>query len=136
MTSIKKSSKKRKTTKLKEFTVNRKRWDRGANAHGALLNEESTMCCLGFLARSCDLKAADIRDRSDFSSFSNRYHVETNERLVSRVPGLYVKSGLRTKQIHDDIVEVNDAGELNDTQREVKLARLFKRAGIRVRFVG
>lgn len=41
---------------VKSFTIDRAKWGKGA-----CLNEDGTMCCLGFYAKACGLTNSDIK---------------------------------------------------------------------------
>ena len=102
-----------------ELVINRKRWMRGTD-EGLLLSSTSRrMCCVGFYARKLGMKPCEISD----------------------IPGLEdTKRGrdVCTWVDHNDLgklYNVNDESTITDREREAKIRKLFKKHGVRVKFI-
>lgn len=90
-----------------------------------LLNDDGSMCCLGFVSLACGLKKKDI------SNIGLPY-------AVDQLPNKkYTEIWEAVCQECGEIAEVNDdyIGK-SDAQREAKLTKMFKKIGIDVSFVG
>lgn len=115
------------TKKMKRFTVKRSKWARGGqNGSSLLLNQQGSMCCLGFAANqiSCILKkklalAACPDEVFKGASFLTRLDDE----------GYVVDN-----KLSDEAIEINDSHLINDNEREEQLKKLFRKHGIIVTF--
>lgn len=119
-----------KKKKIK-FTVRRKNWLRG-KGDALLLNENGSMCCLGFLGRACGLKKKDMLE------------LGTPEDVDIEEPDKGTQFPYSIVDKHDyfmgntglcyEIIDVNDAPNLSSKEREQKLTKLFAEGGIEVTF--
>lgn len=82
------------------------------------------MCCLGFLAREMGYKPCKIR----------MVHSPAYTKDSSLFPDTIVFAGDNTN-LCNNMMTINDTCYITDEQREAKLKRLFKRAGIGIKFV-
>jgi len=126
----------------KKFVVERKKWFRGDMSPGnsCLLLKENVstlgskkakgkMCCVGFLARACGLRAQDIADRGTLLD------VERSVKRCLSSEGFHklvqLERGIRLKQVYS----INDSVNMSERKREGTLTKAFKQLGIEVVFV-
>lgn len=129
--------------RVTKFTVERSRWFRGkGSTASALMVDGDRMCCLGFLAMRCGLKAHEITGEGDLGTLGEDLPGRMRE-LSQQLPSLISISRsdddenllVKTTNTHDLIVTVNDDQNIDDETRERELTRLFSTAGITVEFV-
>ena len=127
---------------VKSFTINRKYWARGngTDVSNHLLNRNGTRCCLGFYAQACGIPDKELRGVGLVSDVVRSSTVEWNTRLADDSKLLAFAQDKPTTQA---LVDTNDSyiGEYrsspaSEEEREKKIANLFKRFGITVKFVG
>ena len=119
--------------KTPTFTVDRAKWLVGnyeANTYlrSAERGTSGKMCCLGFYGRQvCGLKAKDITNVTNLSLLPK----------LEGVPGLepFVRMEDATT-FADDIMVINDDGELPLRDREKQLKAKFAEQGIVIKFTG
>ena len=110
------------------LVVKRSKWLRGAGPNGdsyLLHPTNRRMCCLGFLARAVGYKPCEIKGT----------HTPAYVKDPSKFPAAIVSGDDDNTLLCDDMMDTNDSATLNDTQREYKLTRLFKKADIAITFV-
>lgn len=109
--------------KLKEVEIKRSRWLRAPKGGGddypggRLRDGAGKQCCLGFLARACGVKAAELKGA--YFPFA----------LSSWLPSWM------DKETQWACAEVNDDDRLSDSTKERKIKTLFKQAGYKAVFV-
>ena len=116
------------TKKLLKVTVQKSRWYRGnGHADSYLLGPtDSQMCCIGFLARTCGLKAKDIRGV-----------VEVEALPTSVMDTSSVLSAIKSEYSNElyAAYDINDSDELSDSKRIQKLKSLGQTFGVNFVFV-
>ena len=110
-----------------KLTINRKRWLRGDGSSMLLRSADKKMCCLGFYCRAVGFKPREIRDLG-----TPRWLVK---KWDARLKGLVSKRVANTA-VCTELMRENDAIEVEEPFREKRIAALFKRIGVEVRFVG
>jgi hypothetical protein len=116
----------KKTTKKKPLVcvIDRALWARGGNQGNigtGLRNPNGTMCCLGFLGKTCGVSEENLGKVSIPESLPDE-----DWKLFPRVHG----------QGWDPFIGANDRRNLTPAYRENKLRALAKKNGFRFRFVG
>lgn len=139
---------------MKEFTIDRSKWDRGKIFEDSRIDagiDESTyllhpydgaMCCLGFYLKSCGVPAVYLRDQRGPKNAA-RPMLSRGRRIPMQMRWLLEDAGLfPTSSVVDDselaqkLMNVNDNEDLPSREREKKIAALFAKQGIKVKFVG
>jgi hypothetical protein len=122
---------------LKELVIDRKRWDRTTDKQLSgerLLNPDNNkMCCLGFLSRACGVPKKLILDitmpenvtfESDNAGepiYPKNFNKKTFEKFV-------------VDHVSHQLSEVNDSSDFTPKEKETKIKKLFRKAGITVKF--
>lgn len=113
---------------MKQFTIIEEKWARGGiNGRSALLNDQGSMCCLGFLCESEGVSKSRLMNVALPSAISNL------PETLSRLTAWAGKVGQRRPQ--DRIATINDDRTLQDGERKGKLARLFAELGYEIQYV-
>ena len=134
-------SKTKKPLPWQTLTINRKRWLRGVKNGGSYLRHPNNQkqCCLGFYARECGLKAADINGISTPDGLRPK-HFKAVSRLFEpySLGGDYEASTVEENPITCKLMETNDDSDQDYTEhdREAEIKKLFAKLRVRVRFVG
>lgn len=111
-------------------TINRKRWTRGnTSGDSALRTETGQSCCLGFVARACGI-TTPVHSFIFSELNEEKFNLLPKGLRPVRKAGEYVNT-----QLHDDLVSVNDSYDVRGAVREEKIAKLMKKANIKVKFV-
>lgn len=106
-----------------KLTIDRTRWYRGKSAvDSALLRDDGTMCCLGFLGLACEIPAAALLAR--------KTPLRVNEAYRHMWPADIFGRHLST------LLSLNDRVNLSDRDREDRLIKEFHEIGVEVEFVG
>lgn len=110
------------------FDIERKYWKRGKEAinGNALLNPDSTMCCLGFYSRACGLSSDDILEVPMPSEVSE---------LPTQMLWLVNEVEWESSASAHDLANTNDTSSFIEEEREEKIKAMFARQGIEVNFV-
>lgn len=143
------TKKPKKTTpkpKVKAFTVDRSTWINGQmkqiyeNAgldrpNSMLLNDQGQMCCLGFYAQACGIP------RNKLDGVASPESVNIGVEVALKRFGPIVESGagwsgFMNSELASDLMAANDKGAVSPKRREQRIARLFKKGGIKVKFIG
>ena len=116
-----------------EFTIDRETWRRGDRGLGLtlLLNpEDNTKCCLGFYASSCGLADEDIEERAVPIS------IPTNI-IPNEMHWLLTSTDFHRDHSEEcgQLLAANDSGDIPETERESKIAEVFAKQGITVKFI-
>lgn len=117
---------------MTEFTINRENWATGSNGYkynNHLLNDDGSMCCLGF--------------------FCNRVARVPKEELINvfspeGLNDIFFKKDSIKKLLNDEynnntcdsLMAENDSTTVSDKDRETRVSKLFKEIGYKVKFVG
>lgn len=138
---------------IKTLTIKRSKWLRGKGEQASsLLNSRSgKMCCLGQYAESCGIKPDQMKNLASPAELLNYLggsefvenvngtlvktkpqNIEWKTKLVMGKPTCYDNTVIASVMMstNDD-----DDGEFTEEAREQKLTRLFKRIGVKVKFV-
>ena len=110
-----------------EVVIDRKLWYRGKGAGGSrLLTEEGKMCCLGFDALACGLKAEDI------------LYITSPGSTGYDVPGLVNVDTYHhdNSKVCGEMMMTNDNEVIADGEREKLLTEMAATIGRKFVFVG
>lgn len=127
------------------FKINRSKWLCGelywreerankVDSESVLLDTSGRMCCLGFYAKACGVPSDKLLNLPDYSYMNN----------VSALPSTLIDR-CNTDPRHDSntntdtaesLLHTNDAVGYAAGAREKEIAKLFKKAGISVSFIG
>lgn len=142
-----------------KLEIDRLTWARGGmNGTSLLLNVDGNMCCLGFAAIECGLKAEDILGFGAWEEMSNDLIPQLEgmeDNVYSEVFNNDDYVGIQNTPFHESAVEINDydiikaqatreANPENDFMpmmftdegtREDTLTKLFKDEGIALTFI-
>lgn len=113
-----------------KLIIKRSKWLRGETEEDSQLLSPNTgkMCCLGFLARQCGYTAKDIKgiltpeDVANTSKFIPRL-IKVNEGVFNNT------------KLCNTFMDINDASEITDYQREKRLIKWFKHLKVDASFV-
>lgn len=122
---------------IKEFTVDRKTWQRGEGPNSALLGRDGRKCCLGFLALACGHTEADIFGvSSPFDLFDKDKSYMMPPALIDDGDGN--EEGIITCDSFACIklMDTNDDKCITESFREEQLTKGFESLGIKVTFEG
>jgi hypothetical protein len=135
-----------------EFTIVRRRWRRGKQIEGKgsyLRNEkDGKMCCLGFYLEACGVPRAEINGRGmPYQVLNNALDQKKKVAVLKqlRVAGARwlvilrghsagVPASYDNDEITEDLVDANDNKKLSSAKIEEKVAALFAKKGVKVRF--
>ena len=126
---------------VKEFTVIRNRWVRGAGGGDEAGDETHLanrhgLCCLGFLGLACGLSEKQMEEIGTPAAFINENPFipyvwpEKLTRTLCAFPPLAENSEICTQ-----IININDSTEISESARENSLIKEFASIGIKVNFV-
>lgn len=122
---------------MTEFTINRENWATGSNGYSCdnhLLNEDGTMCCLGFFCnRVARIKKENLLNVYDPQSLNKDF---LNKKSLSGLVKIYEYRKNENTSICDSLMTVNDSKEIGLKEREKEVSRLFKELGYKVNFIG
>lgn len=112
---------------MKILTINRAKWECGTGGGKLLRIDTGKMCCLGFFGRSCGISQNALAGKG-----------RPEEVRRSRWPAWLIHGGNKNSTSDDteDLIFANDDEDINGKQREKRIAELFAKHGIRVRFTG
>ena len=119
-----------------DMVIERSKWLRGdENTPSMLLSPKSgRMCCLGFYALVCGYKREDIKGRTTPSDLGNPSMFPSTI-VIERQDKDVLLSSHKNSAKCDKLMEVNDAPELPERQREQQLTTLFKEINVNVMFI-
>jgi hypothetical protein len=151
----KKSPKKSSRSTVKAFTIDRSKWACGENANRltemgrrdegnetALLTDHGRMCCLGFYAKACGVPNKSLKGIGEPCDLTPRQGMKLSEKILRIEENNYRYSKddpthhLVNKSVTSDLIQVNDDMDVRLDKREKKIASLFKKVGINVKFTG
>jgi hypothetical protein len=126
---------------ITELTIDRKRWQRGRDTGGTLLDScDNTMCCLGFVCKAFGLADADIADIALPAQMHWRDKDVLEFLREHDTDGLLLYDNLKVGMSFEDTPFALDASDINDNttitdwQREKELIELFARYNIALSF--
>lgn len=131
MTKPKEKEEKKVLGDVKSFVVDCKTWYRGRGSNSScMLNTNGKSCCLGFYARQCGVENKLMRKKAtplDVVRNTRDIQVQWDTKLIK-----HNKNSITCERL----METNDSRDLTEPEREKKLTALFKKNGIKVKFVG
>ena len=114
-----------------KIRVSRRRWLRG-NENGRLLDKSGRMCCLGFGARQCGVKAKALLNVGMPGTIAD---ADCTQALYDS-PLLCGENSKWDSVLSEAASEINDDPTiLTDRQRETQLRTLFRKHGHQIVFV-
>lgn len=120
-------SKVKKYKDIEEFKINRATWLRGEGS--SLLDGQGKMCCLGFYSLACGLKPSDIEHQGSPGGV-----VQDQEDVKWKTFLLYKDSS--DSAVCLKLMSINDGADIDDKEREKDIKKIFKVAGVTVKFEG
>jgi hypothetical protein len=123
-----------------ELVIDERRWlhaekdDPEGNYEGMLRNEEGKMCCLGFFAQSCGVKAKDMLNLG-MPADLNRIPKKLREMAFDAEDFGDGDVDYSTKDVIQDLADANDEEGLTLARRKQRITRLFRQIGVGVTFV-
>ena len=134
---------------ITEFVIDRNVWGRGGEEGGYLLSTPcngSKMCCLGIFLEACGVDRDALLNNSEprdlFRSIPEgaRWLVNYLDSASEFDPGSFDPRYSAAPDIQPqdvrDVMAVNDADDISETERERKTAAFFAAHGITVTFTG
>lgn len=127
-----------------ELIIDRTKWARGGrNGIACLLNEQDTMCCMGFLAIKLGLADHEILNKAEWEDLGGNADPDTQDVIEHMaycpVGEMYDDDcggkGFATNDFHDSAVSIND-GDWPEQEREELLIKLFADQDIALEFTG
>lgn len=115
--------------------INRRKWLRGKPHESYLLHATNNkMCCLGFLAKQCGYSDDEICGVTSPAGLKYRMFIEAME---NKFPKTILNKDFENTDITGILMDINDKKRKNFTlaKREKKIKELFKKAGIKVKFI-
>lgn len=127
---------------LHRLEIDRRTWLRGAKKPSCLRNSDGEQCCLGFACADAGVPPDDMLDILSPKRLPLPYHSEGNSLsqglygwlLQHIAAGFGYTSYCANSYAAEDLMGINDASELDDSEREAKIAAIFRRNGIEVVF--
>ena len=113
-----------------KIRVSRRRWLRG-NENGRLLDKSGKMCCLGFGARQCGVKAKALLNVGMPGTIADP---DCTQALCDS-PLLTGDSSKWDSVLSEAASGINDDPTITDRQRETQLRALFREHGHQIVFV-
>lgn len=121
-----------------KFVIDRNQWLRGNGVESSLRRiDDGKMCCLGFYGLACGIPVDEIVDHGDPSDTEGDTLTKWPEWLLQELPpdeGQWYSTWENTTAC-GDLIEANDSKEIEDPERERKIAAIFAEHGIAVEFV-
>lgn len=112
-----------------KFVVKRSEWYRGKGSSASmLLRKDGMKCCIGFVGQQCGIPDYELMCRRQVWTFTRSCHLET----------VWPEWMMRAVGDYTDINKAyvfNDDPNISDTEREFKLAEIFKKNGDEIVFV-
>lgn len=119
---------------LKELTIVRSLWSRGATSSSLLLDANGKRCCIGFLCTALEFSDRRILNHSVVLDLAEDL-TEAEKLMEMRIVGKYVDGKLYTIDWINGAYGINDASGIDDEERESKLKKLFEDHGVELVFV-
>lgn len=150
MQCIKNENHKKTIKDIKSFTIKRSLWARGKNKPdvNALLNEDATMCCLGFYSKACGASSNSMLNVTSpyrFINVKNKAWLanlnNSNLEIINFKSKLIIKSdndddlSAVNSFVAGDLINYNDDELLSEKEREKAIKNSFAEIGVKVRFV-
>ena len=126
---------------LKSLVINRRRWGRGTNG-GYLLSPANKMCCLGFMARACNVPRrmvdqVSMPDGLEFVYKGGGGIIDRDlmpKKVIEKTLRLFINDNGYSNKLANQAAAINDDEDTTDKQKEAAIRKLFKTVGIRVTF--
>lgn len=118
------------------FTIDRSKWLNGSISYdSAMRDTKGRMCCLGFYGKACGVKAKAMTGigyphQLDATAVPDEMHW-----LIEEFGAFNTGRGRNTPHC-TQLVGDNDSDLLAKREREARIKKGFKEAGITVKFVG
>ena len=114
-----------------KLVINRSKWARSGingevNGSNKLLNRRDCMCCLGFLAKECELEDNNI---FGIGRPSNNHYIYSV--ICNKFPKYNTNFENEAVKINDN----TDSKLLDNKEQEAAIIKLFKTIGVEVTFV-
>jgi hypothetical protein len=129
-------------TKKKSFVVDRSRWRSGRYGKYAtgklgvnglastfLLDENGSMCCLGFVAQQCGVPKKALLE-------ANAPRVLDWVHKATTTPALIQSDGFTETSLTKTAIGINDNTKIDRKTREKRLKAVFKKHGYSIEFIG
>lgn len=116
---------------MRKLTIERDKWARGnkrKKVFNALLNDDGTMCCLGFYSLACGLQPDEVKDMLLPSQ------VRHDNWMPAEMSWL-TKQANPHRDMEHTLAGVNDSRTLDEELRESILKTEFALHGVEVEFV-
>jgi hypothetical protein len=118
---------------VKSFTVDRSKWYRGqGHSASSLLQEDGSMCCLGFYAEACGVDRQYLLGKKSPANIDDVVNVPWKTILLMELGGV---QGRGNSDRCMDLMDINDSKSIYDDVRESGLKELFLKIGIEVVFI-
>jgi hypothetical protein len=122
--------------------IDRKRWLRGGDDGQLLRPMDGKMCCLGFFALACGYRPTEIQRTGDPEETARECGEPEKPTRWPRWLLGFVESDRydgvlqpRNSASCDELISANDSSIIPDPDRETRIAAIFARHGVTVRFV-
>ena len=125
-----------------EFEIDRAKWATGSSGYACdnhLLNDDGTMCCLGFFCnRVAKIKKDELLNVYDPKLLPEDLieNKKALKGLVEKREWYHNSKRFDNTDICNALLNTNDDVSLNNKEREKAIAGLFKELGYKVKFVG
>ena len=103
----------------------------------ALRIDNGKMCCLGFFAQSCGVKAKDLLNLAEPYSIPQASRTPTLDALLFtfETKGFFPgQPGYSNQQVIHDLIDLNDGAGWTLPQRKMGIKKLFRQIGVSVTF--
>ncbi len=115
------------------FTIDEAKWQHenkqcNYSYEASLLMDDGKMCCLGFFGKSCGVSSKNLLGNS------NPYNVPKAKRTKRFTKFCFDEDG-EEKGIIDQLVHANDNPGMDLSKRKRKIAGLFRKMGVEVKFI-
>lgn len=116
--------------RIKTLTIKRSEWGRGpftlsGGGPRRLLNLEGFKCCLGFFSLACGVPAKEILGASGPDNLK-----KDDQEKIPQLVFLEEHTALTI-----EAVKINDDPFIEEAEREQKLSELFRKKGVKLKFV-
>ena len=119
---------------IEEVVINCETWCRaGINGDSQLLNDQNAMCCLGFECLNRGLKPSQIRGLGNPCDVSDKFGEAIPDMVLETRVSAY--QSFKNNDLVEQCIEINDDSAISDSQRMKKLKEIFKKRGLKIRFV-
>jgi len=116
----------------KTLVIQRKIWGRGETG-GALrkkVRDTFKHCCLGILALKQGCSVREIQGNGSPADLTDK---RSEKEVRAAFPKMISRSG-EDSAVAEEMMSVNDNTGISETDRETRLAKLFGKIGIKIKF--